>query len=341
MSEDYKDFNIYKATSDEEKEEFAEQLRRNYFNQEFNQYPEELRQLIYSTEIEKPEFLENFVNQVNEKLSQLFLSLGLSYKSTPLNHIHVIPMSTQNAIADHNQELSFIRGVATADTVNQSLLVCIPKFDMGKNSEENAYAKLYFLRMITHEMVHGAAFQSFNIAYRFGGAKGLYPHRGGIHLQHRAESVFHYLNEGLTDQITNDIFFEILKNENILKSLADENNSYDDVLKAIENRNVPDRLLTGPYFMQIDVLNYLYQEMATANPNRYPTVQDAKKHFFSAYFGGKIIDLFREIRTIFGKKGLKSAQTSVPYKVIPELKRQRIFKKMFDPILEIFGKKKL
>lgn len=331
--------NIYQANSEEERSQFQDVLRKEYEEQKFSQYPPELSELIISTELPKPPFLERFVSLANERVTKLCQDFGVEARPIPLKNIHIIPKETMTAINEHDKVPKFAHGAAKYDPTHQAILTRIPRLEGQENDYENSYAALYFLRMVTHEMMHMYSYRSYDVIYQLGNTgkaeRALYDHRSGIHLQHRGTSVFHYMNEGLTDQIAEMVFMDIMSDEGLLDSMEACGFSRANVQSLLAKEDSIDYRLRGrhgPYFKHKEALEYLYQEMSQANPQKYPSKDDVFRHFTSAYFGGRIVDLFREIKKTFGKKGLEIAEKENPFEVESKLRRRRFLERLVDSI---------
>lgn len=278
----FEQIKIYNAANDKEKERYKEELKRRFETQEHLTFPKKFQEKLQKHEIEKSPEIKEFIGAVNKELEKYLQELGLKFNPVPLKNIHIVPdnILARTLSKYYDYPVEWFRAIF--DDVNQTIYCKESSLKI-----ENEQQKIDALGVISHEMIHMSATKSFFIDEE----KELLPHHSGLHLissKNIKKSWFVDINEAMTEEL----------NIRILGRIFDE--------KSVAHYREND----APYTPQMELLNYIIQEIYEDNKDKYSSPEEVFLIFAKAYFSPRILEPIRLMKNAFGKKGLEYIRSS-------------------------------
>lgn len=268
------------------------------------------KQAWYLGEKEKtPENLE-VINGVLENLSQFIKKYGGIMPPITSDHVHILDY---NSMGPQQKEcLGEYEGRYIP--AKQSVIAVINKEQVDNN--------LTLARVIGHELIHFAGFQSItanlkkrSLSFRVGGVNTL------VGKGDEKEYYFTYLNEAITEELTEK--FE-KKYFSLIPGLSEDTkirNREKEKIKGGDNRTAADttksKLEGNEYLKGRKKLKEIIKEIQLKNPRQFDSEEDVFNVFAEAYFTGKRLMLAKLIEKTYGEGSFRKLGEETKARVSP------------------------
>jgi hypothetical protein len=245
------------------------------------------RELHSLGDTQEREKYEKLINFLNKKLQTFLVGYGLREAQdftiedvviNPNKRFHVFPKVSNNAEA-----------LATYHSSHSKIYI------REAPDEESVEEQGDFLGFLSHEMIHGQAFNSITLSEAKDGVVDARPRRGGI-INHGSNSSYksgNWLNEAVTEEL----------NVRFLKSLLQDSDTSEDLKPFILSYLTT---TMGVYPDERIVFHFMLKSLQQLDLDRYQDLEDVFKLFSQAALNGKLLLLARSMEKAFGKKSLRA-----------------------------------
>ncbi|MDO8504660.1 MAG: hypothetical protein Q7S36_02295 [Candidatus Liptonbacteria bacterium] len=310
----------------EEKERYGRQILESFGEKHGEYIPEDLRELIKKTELEKTENELVAIAEANKITNEMLRAAGLPEFDVPPANIHFVP-SLVFAHALGNRE----NGNGATYIDDQAIVL---------NADENRKNAVWGNEIILHEMIHLKGYSAFEVDAE--GNRQAF--RSGLRVvaSHKKKKEggnfdsFRWLNEAIVTEIAAQNLKKLIDNNG---QLAKEREWLDSEEAAEFKKQVAEmakigpeeilwatekEIISHPYRSEREVLDYMVGAISEDLGLR---PEETRDKFFGAHFTGHLLEIAHLIEKTFGKGsfeilGMMDAKTDQP-KIMGYLKRHR------------------